>query len=253
MNRLRPVSLLMIRSRNISIAARSLLSAGFVVSAVTLIVAAVGLRPGLKALSEHYRKQPIAIRKPLAQFDVSRLPSFKTGWIGSDVPPDDIETDEFAIIRLTNEHGTDDPKEIFLFVTYYSDPASKVPHTPDVCYRQGGAVLKDMKTITIQVPGLVQHPKLKARLLFFRQQGYNQVVVFSFFVDGRFAHSREQVRWITRKPGNRHVYFSKIETVASYPDQGGPASAIELCERLFSEAVTLLVSEHYPTLEQLKR
>jgi hypothetical protein len=245
--------LLMPKDRNSVSTLRPLLSAGFLFSAAVLSLAAVALRPGVEALSEHYTKEPIAVRKPLSEFDVSRLPSFKSGWTRSDIPPDDIETDEYAIIRLSAEQPAQMPKEVVLFVTYYSDPESKVPHTPDVCYRQGGAVLKSMKNTTIAIPGLAQQSKITARLLLFRQRGYNQVVIFSFFADGQFRNSREQVRWTIGKPGNRHVYFSKIETVASYPTDGSPVPAINLCKKLFAEAVSILVSEHFPTKEQIKR
>ncbi|MBN2271424.1 MAG: exosortase-associated EpsI family protein [Sedimentisphaerales bacterium] len=232
---------------------RSLFSAAFLLSAAVLAIAAVGLRPGVRALAERYAKEPIAVRKPLSEFDTSRLPSFAEGWTREDIPPEEIETDEFAIIRLTRRNIAQGPKEVVLFVTYYSDPKSKVPHTPDVCYRQGGAILKEMKNITIDVPGLARGREVKARLLLFEQQTYNQAVIFCFFADGRFRHSREQVRWLIGMPGNRHVYFSKIETAANYPKDASPDSAVELCKTLFREAVPLLISEHFPTIEQLKR
>jgi hypothetical protein len=189
----------------------------------------------------------------LSEFDISCLPSFVSGWIRSDIPPDDIETDEYAIIRLTAEDTEQRPKEIVLFVTYYSDPNSKVPHTPDVCYRQAGADFKGMENTTIVIPGLERDSEVTARLLFFEKDGRDRVVIFSFFVDGQFRHSREQVRWSIGMPGNRHVYFSKIETVASYPSGGSPNAAIELCKKLFSEAASVLISQYYPTKEQVRR
>lgn len=240
------------RENSVSLS-KSLLSAGFLFSAAVLGVAAVGLRPGVEALSKHYAKEPIPVRKPLSEFDALRLPSFAAGWIREDIPPEEIETDEFAIIRLTRRQIAEGPKEVVLFVTYYSDPKSKVPHTPDVCYRQGGAILKEMKNIAIDIPAIARGREVKARLLLFQQQTYNQAVIFCFYADGRFRHSREQVRWLIGKPGNRHVYFSKIETVANYPKDASPDSAIELCKTLFREAVPVLISEHFPTVEQLRR
>ena len=248
-----PGRMLVGKNKNILSVVPPLLSRQFLLSAAVLAVAAIGLRPAVKALAEHYRKEPINIRKPLKEFDISRLPSFKSGWGTSSIPPDDIETDEYAIIRFTREDISKEPKEVVLFVTYYSDPASKVPHTPDVCYRQGGATVRGMKNIAIDIPGLPQYRKVKVRLLLFQQQTYNQAVIFSFYVDGEFKHNREQVRWMIGKPGNRYVYFSKIETVANYPLDGNPGPAIDLCKKLFCEAASVLVSEHFPTKEQLKR
>lgn len=240
-------------NKNIISVVQSLLSAGFIFSAAVLCIAAVGLRPGVKALSEHYVKESIEIRKPLSKFDISRLPSFNDTYIGSEVLVDDIETDEYIFLRFSVAEVPQGLKNVVLFVTYYSDPRSRVPHTPDVCYRQAGAVVKEMKNITIDIPELAQCPKVKARLLLFQRRTYNQVVIFCFYADGQFKHSREQVRWMMSKPGNRYVYFSKIETVTSYPIDGSPAPAIDLCKKLFAEAVPILVSEHFPTKEQIKR
>ena len=248
-----PGRVLVGKNKNILSVVPALLSGQFLLSAAVLTVVAIGLRPAVKALAEHYRKEPINIRKPLKEFDISRLPSFKSGWGNSSIPPDDIETDEYVIIRFTREDLSKEPKEVVLFVTYYSDPLSKVPHTPDVCYRQGGATVREMKNIIVDIPSLPECPKVEVRLLLLQQQTYNQALIFSFYTDGEFKHNREQVRWMIGKPGNRHVYFSKIETVSSYPLDGDPGPAIDLCKKLFCETASVLVSEHFPTKEQLKQ
>ena len=240
------------RDAKIFLPAESFLSIRFVFSAAILVLAATALRPGLGALSRRYTKQPIKINKSLTEFDILRLPSFKRGWSISHVPPDDIETDEYAIIRLTREGSQTEPREVVLFATYYSDPKSKVPHTADVCYRQGGAVVEEIRNIAIDIPDLAEDSQVTARLLLLRQQNYNQVVIYCFCADGEFKHSREQVRWMIGKPGNRYVYFSKIEAIASYPTGVEPGPAIELCRLLFREAAAILVSEHFPRREQLK-
>jgi hypothetical protein len=114
----------MSRSGNSASLSKSLVSAGFLFSAAVLGVAAVALRPGVEALSKHYAKEPIPVRKPLSEFDTARLPSFAAGWAREDIPPEEIETNEFAIIRLTRRQIAEGPKEVVLFVTYYSDPKS---------------------------------------------------------------------------------------------------------------------------------
>jgi len=110
-----------------------------------------------------------------------------------------------------------------------------------------------MRDVTIDIPNLAQSPKVKARLLLFQWQSHNLAVIFCFHVDGRFKNSREQVRWVIGKPGNRHVYFSKIETIATYRKDSDPGPAIDLCKRLFAEAVPILLSQYFPTKEQVKR
>ena len=245
--------LLMPDKRNIISSARSLLTVGFLLAVATLALAAVSLRPAARALSEHYRKQPIAIRRSLWEFDVSVLPSFKDTLIGTEIKTAAIETDEYAFIRFDATEVAEGLKSVVLFVTYYSDPESKVPHTPDVCYRQAGAIVKEMRDITIDIPSLAKSPKVEARLLLLQRQKRSQVVIFTFYADGQFKNSREQVRWGIGMPGNRHVYFSKIETVASYEKDGDPGPATELCKKLFAEAAPVLVSQYFPTKEQVKR
>ena len=82
----------------------SLLSVPFVFSVIILVLAAVGLRPGLKALAAYYAKESIAINRPLQEFDLTRLPSFRTGWkFKSLITTDDIETDEYLLLKMKRE------------------------------------------------------------------------------------------------------------------------------------------------------
>jgi len=234
--------------------AKPMLSISFLSSTVVLIIAAIGLRPGTNALAKYYIKESIAVRRPLKNFDTSRLPSFEKGWKTIDIPPaPDVGTEELLVKKFIRQRNDIKPKEVILFVTYYSEANSKVPHTPDVCYRQAGAVVKKLQNITIETPDLAQCSEIKARLILFKMSKCEQVVIFCFYVDGKFKHSREQVRWVVGKPGNRYTYFSKIEVVSNYPNNDDPSISIEECKTLFREAVSILISEHFPTKKQIKR
>lgn len=246
----------MYEDRNTVSVGRSLLSARFLLLVIILVLAAVGLRPGMLALAKRYEKEPIAIRRPLKEFDISHLPSFRDGWkfARRKAPIEDLGTDEYVQIAFTKENPSEDLLYAMLFVTYYSDPRDKVPHTPEVCNRQAGNIVKKMTTITIDTPELApEHPQIKANLLILQRPRDNSADIYLFCVEGEFRRSREQVRWIIGKPGNRHVYFSKIEVAAAYPTGGDPTQAIEVCKKLLREALPILLAEHFPDKEQLKR
>lgn len=239
----------------------SLLSVHFLFSALILVLAAAALRPSIAVLAKHYTKKTIPIRRSLKEFDVFRLPLFQYGWVKSDILPESlgvesIGTNEYAIIKLTRKDPDKVPQRMVLFISYYSNPNDKVPHTPDVCYRQMGAIVKKMTTITLDTPELApQYSQIQANLLIFQMQEpkCDQVVIYCFCVEGQIRHSREQTRWVIAKPGNRYSYFSKIEVVANYPVGGDNTQVIETCKTAFREALQILLTEYLPLREDLKR
>jgi len=231
---------------------RSFLSARFLIAAFILVFGATGLRPGMRSLAQYYEKESIELRRPLAEFDVSRLPSFREGWEFPFEPmPEGSGAEEFVFTYLKKKGAAEDGYVANLLVTYYSDPGDKVPHTPDVCYRQMGAVVKTMTTIVVDTPKLApEYPHTEANLLVLLMPDESeQIVLFCFYVEGSFTCKRDVARLIIGKPGNRYTYFSKIETVS----KGSSAGSIELSKKLFREALVALVKEYFPLKEDLKR
>lgn len=235
------------------------LSVRFLLAVLILLSAAIGLRPTMKALGKTYKKEPIAIRCPLKYFNISRLGSFRDGWEShpQSVSFDSLGTDEYVYLRLEKKHA---PYKSFmstrLVVSYYSNPREKVPHTPDVCYRQGGAIIKKLMTTTIDIPDLQQAgyaQEVEARLFLFRFKDHNMAVVYNFFVEGEFVTSRWKTRWNITIPGNRYTYYSLITAEANYPLGSEPDEAIKRAKTLFAEALPTLVAEYFPRKEQLKR
>jgi len=229
-----------------------LLSARFLLAAIILVFTATGLRPGMRALAKYYEKESIEPRRPLAEFDVSRLPSFRKGWeFPFEAMPEGAGTNKFVYQHLKRRSVGKGAVSMHLLVTYYSDPGDKVPHTPDVCYRQMGAVVKKMTTILVDTPQLSpEHPQTEANLLvLLMPDGSEQIVLFCFYVEGSFTCRRDVARLIIGRPGNRYTYFSKIETASNSVSAGG----IELCKSLLSESLELLVAEYFPRKEGLKR
>jgi len=227
----------------------------FLLSVLIFVLAGVGLRSGVLALEKRYTKHPINIRRDLREFDTSGLSSFQNDWnfVIEEGLQDDIETDEFLYLALRPKDLSKRPDPMALFVTYYSDPNSKVPHTPDVCCRQAGGTVKKMDTIVIDTPQLApQYRRVKTRLLIFHKDKHNAVKIYVFFVEGRFQCSREAVRWVIGKPGNRYSYFSKIEATAFYLNDDDVTYYIEDCKTLLREALYVLLKEHFPENEQIK-
>ena len=234
---------------------RSLWSPLFVISWLALLAAALGLRPAMHAFDEHYRKEPAPIRRPLRDFDVSRLSSFEHS---PDADPpimtrEDVGTDEYVWFDLQEKDPQGRKLPASLFVTYYNDPKDKVAHTPEVCYRQEGTVVTEMTTITLDTPGLgPEVPQIEARLLHLQQPKSLAVLIYVFYVNGQFCHDREQVRWTLASPGDRYVYYSKIEVLSDFLPDADPAPELARCKKLMNEALPVLIEDHYPTGESLK-
>ena len=134
---------------------RSFLSMPFVLCGVLLLAAAVGLRPVVAGLRQTMSKETIALRRSLEELDVSRLSTFRLvpdgGFfprsVASNIGTEDVVMWTFELREL----GPEPPREldVMLFVTYYSNPRDTVPHTPEVCYRQAGAVVHSVEAIPV--------------------------------------------------------------------------------------------------------
>jgi hypothetical protein len=205
-------------------------------------------------LSQNCGKKPVSIRKPLKNFDISKLSSFKGDWKYKQItaPVKDLQTDEYVHLAFTNPMKV--PPRAELYVTYYSNPADKVGHTPEVCARQGGAIINKLSTITIDTPQLApNYDKIKARYIIFEQSNYYFADIYVFFVEGKFRHTREQVRWTLALPGGLYTYFSKIETAAIFQKLEDKDKAVQIAVQLLQEALPELLAEHFPTNQQIKR
>lgn len=240
-------------------ATRELRSPVFVVGGLLLIAAAIGLRPTMLALDERYRKGSIDLRRRLVEFDVGALSSFRLcdERLSKDIPLDDVGTEDLLMIPLDDEQASGLWDGAILFITYYSDADDKVPHTPEVCYRQGGAVVEEMKTITLDLDmpeSAPEHSRINARFLRMDQPRNNKkvIVIYVFYVNGEFRYDREQVRWITAWPGDPYIYFSKVEAVVHYAPGADPAIPTERAERLLRDVLPQLLEHHYPETPVVK-
>jgi len=227
----------------------------FVLAALALSAACLGLRPAIAALNDYYTKLPIAIRRPLNTFDPKRLATVGPDWGVNRLtfPPETLETNEYACIELDRPGPSKVSVEGRLDVLYFSQPGSKVPHTPDVCWRQGGAVIKDLTFIKLDVPGLPEHSPVEVCSFTAHWPRYEEAMVFCFFVEGKFRARRRAVRWRLGMPGNRYTYFAQIRASGFYKTPQDAQAARQLAKKLLTEALPILVREYFPTDEQIKR
>jgi len=240
---------------------RALFSPVFVLSVLALLIAGLGLRPASDALIRYYSKEPIELRRSLDAFNATRLPSFRhqpvRGRFGALSDTEELGTDDWLNL-VFEERDSDGPAKepgtALLFVTYYSDPRDQIAHTPEVCYRQGGAVVEGITTVPVHLPDLAPEiPEIQARRLEIEQHGRKQILLYVFCCNGKFYHDREQVRIAIGWPGDKYTYFSKVEVVTPWPSGVDRQIPTERCQQLLSEAIPILVNEHFPRKEDLKR
>lgn len=79
------------------------------------------------------------------------------------------------------------------------------------------------------------------------------MLVYVFLSGGKIYHDRETVRFALGWPGDKYTYFSKVEAVTRRPAGESVEVAAARCAHLLSEALTVLIEDHYPLDEDLKR
>jgi len=235
---------------------RPLFSPLFIVCVLVLGASAVGLRPTLNALHSRYAKKPIALRRPLQALEPGALPSFRQAAPdpNNPLPLEDLGTDDAIALTLEQRNPILQTGPILLLVSYYSNPRDKVPHTPEVCYRQGGWIVEDITTTPLDVSHLALGLRTtELRVVFFKQSvGPRAAVAYLFVANGQFCWDREQVRWIICRPGDRYVYFSKVEVAVDYWDESERVAAVEVAKRLLREALAVLLADHFPRSADLR-
>ncbi|MHC4210990.1 MAG: hypothetical protein ACYSWT_14895 [Planctomycetota bacterium] len=256
---------------------RPILTLPVVACGVILVAAAIGLQPALAAVIQKFSKQPIALRQSLDDFDVAGLQSFRPVLrrdlyeeLYRHIPLTSVGTED--VIRLVVEPrlGADPDStadDLTLLVSYYSDPRDTVAHTPEICYRQGGSVVRSIEVVDVEVPGLETGPEvIAAKMIEFTpvlligdeavvpdpEEGWRQAVIYTFVCNGGFYADREQLRWVIGTPGDKYTYFSKVEVGSTSPPEGDFEATRQRCKLLLGEALAVLANEHFPTKAQVR-
>jgi hypothetical protein len=140
-----------------------------------------------------------------------------------------------------------------LFVTYYDDPRYPIGHTPEVCARQVGYTVERITTTTVDLSELgTDYQATKATVLDLQRGPERILVVYLICANGELCSDRERARWAVSRPGNRYSYVSKLEAHAAYEDYEKRPLALATCRKILSEAVPVLVKEHFPTRADLE-
>jgi hypothetical protein len=230
------------------------------VSASLFLAAAVGLRPGAEALIRHYRKEPIELRKPLREFDAGEMQTFRlvpasSGFTrGTEAAGGRVEEQLSLVFEdlPPGEAGSAQP-DVRLTVIYEGDPDRQVPYPPELIYRQSGAVVEGVRAIDVDTPDLAPDPSgVPARFLDIKQNDDHFILIYLYCCNGEFYDDREEVRFAISWPGDKYAYFSRVEALMEWPPGMSRLDATERCQRLLSEAVPILVRDHFPRREDLR-
>ncbi|MHC5113654.1 MAG: exosortase-associated EpsI family protein [Planctomycetota bacterium] len=236
---------------------RRFFSPVFLVCALVLLVAAVGLHPALGALVSYYSKLPIELRQSLDDFDHYKLSEYRRL---PDNPQfeqlfenQDLGTDDWLGIWFRARGEDPSATPMMLFVTYYSDPHDTIPHTPEVCYRQSGSVINGTEAITVPTPGLGPDlPEVDALLVDIDGGPRHLAVVYVIVVNGAMYNGRERARIALGIPGDKHTYFSKVEVAVPCGDASFE-DTVARAVKLLGDSLPVLMDDHFPTREQVSR
>ncbi|MHC4948333.1 MAG: exosortase-associated EpsI family protein [Planctomycetota bacterium] len=230
------------------------LSARFVACLAVLLAGLLGLQPGMAALARAFSKERIELRRPLDASAFERLPSFRPDpdIRRHDATVEAIGTKDWLSMGFRERDAAPGTGEVLLLVTYYSNPRDTVPHTPEVCYEQAGALVTSIEDVVVDTPGLgPDRPTVDARLLGIRFR-LDQVLLYTFCCNGDFYADRQQVRVRIGLPGERYTYFAKIEAMAILLPGEDASTVADRCRRLLDEVLAVLLADHFPTADQLQ-
>lgn len=226
----------------------------FIGGAFVLALAAIFMQNAAEATSRALRKRSVPIRKHLRDLDLGALGDFR--FLEDMNPETDLVagTDEFIEWRFrpTARHISG-VETIYLQAYYYSTEGRPpiIPHTPEVCYRLLGNHVSSIDATTLDVKiGDGLSVSIPAKYLKLTQNPMNDprdcCVLYTFCVNGEFLGDRELARLKIAMPWNRAVYFAKIETVASVPNNGDFQVAFEAARSILIGAIPEIVANHLP-------
>ena len=236
----------------------------FLVCAAVFVAMALGLRPAADATTRWLTKKAVPIRRPLREFDRAKLPGFRFIEDTGEGSAEAVETDEYIEWHLSpvGRKGKLKRRQVaYLNVYYYTQTGSGrkllIPHTPEVCYGQGGNQVTALGTVEIPTPALA--PEIESVSAKYVRMSHptdpdnkDICVVYLFCVNGRFHSDREEARMHLAVPWTRAVWFAKIDCTTKVPRSGHLSGALDVCKRMLGEAIPELVRNHFPTEKDIE-
>ena len=235
----------------------------FMICVLVLATGAAGMSILINSLGGFLKKEPLPLKKSLESLDVNGLSPYEVV-LKSQIEEDVIQTlgteNYIQWLLVDNEVPLDSPvRKCMLFITYYELP-DIVPHVPQECYVGGGNDLVSEDGVKIDVKSGHFERSISGSYLIFSSKegglltGTNKFPVLYFFhVDGSYAASREETRYILNKNlFRKNSYFSKVEwkffnnnefNTYIYPSRN---EAVEASRKLLAVILPRLEEEHWP-------
>lgn len=240
----------------------------FLICVSVLAISSVGMPLLIKGLGGYLKKEPLPLKKSLDFLDENSLGSYKVlskPKIAYDEVVESLGTEDYIqwILEDTQVPADSSVRKCLLFVTYYELP-DMVPHVPEECYVGGGSQLINSQGLTLEIDGKDFSKKIPVKYLVFgaKERALFDVdvkypVFYLFNVDGVYANSRDDARFVLSKNFFReYSYFSKVEwkffnntefNTQFYPSEKDAFSA---SRKLLSIILPILEKRHWPDWEQ---
>jgi hypothetical protein len=235
----------------------------FLICAGVLAIAAAAMSIAVKLSGVYLTKEPLPLKKPLTQLDISKLAPYKVVAKAQIENPDVLETlgtEDYIQWTLEDTSAAADSNSRFctLFVTYYGLP-DKVPHVPDECYIGGGFRRITSDTVTLKIktgdkqqPVNIHYLVLAGTASEIWADETTFPIMYTFSVNGEYAGGREDTRLILNKNlFGKSSYFSKVEW-KFYNNRSGQMvypnrqTALAASEKLLAVVLPVLEKDHWP-------
>lgn len=205
--------------------------------------------------------KPVPPVRPLAQLETKIRATVPGTWTGSHMKIDAatekiLGADEYLNLYLKSDAQ---PYQVTVFITYYANAMSKIPHVPWVCMTQAGFRVVDTREDAMTISA-VAGKEIRPNVLYFERDSgarKERALMFHYFsVGGTYTGSRELARLLstTGSLGREGSYLSQTQIVIALPpdDAEDPMDKKSPAYRLGSEClgalVPLLEKEYYPDL-----
>jgi hypothetical protein len=233
------------------------------------ILVAVAIGVSVAGRNARLEKAPVALHRLLSQMDKSQLGPYQV--VDASILPEEIVealgTKEYIQWRLedTRRPKGDALRYGSLFVTYYTGGlGTQVPHTPERCFLGANWATRKTWDTTFEIPNPLdagKNLKVPSRVLVFTKAGLVDVqertVVYTFYANGGFACSSNEIRWRLNLPWVAKTFFSKVEVNFAGSELGltnsEPEQAAKAACELLQTVLPVLVRDHWPREEELKK
>ncbi len=198
---------------------------------------------------------PLPPQRPIADLASALVPP---GWSAEPIELDPIiegalGADEYLQLSLRPPGGR---REVSLFVPYYSDAFSNIPHVPQVCMRAAGFEPTGDREGTLLVPGLAGREVPLNLLAFRRPNAPLQVVMMMQYLGVGWTYFRDRqaarLAATTGALGEEGSYMSQTQIVVPLlpGEADDPLSeeseAYDLGRQLLQHVVPILEDRYYP-------